>query len=100
MKEFTPKRSALKGKNLLPLGANSFLLEQIPFQKGGNFDNVTSTENVPKGSALKGKNLLPLGANLLPKFFSFRALLFGREAILIVTSPESVSIPLNVNIFL
>ena len=26
-------RSTLKGKNLLPLGANSFLLEQIPFQK-------------------------------------------------------------------
>ena len=58
MKEFTPKRSALKGKNLLPVGANSFLLEQIPFQKGGNFDKVTATENVPKGFALKGKNLL------------------------------------------
>ena len=29
------KGSALKGKNLLPKGANSFLLEQTPFQKGG-----------------------------------------------------------------
>ena len=28
------KGSSLKGKNLLPLGANSFLLEKIPFQKG------------------------------------------------------------------
>ena len=28
------KVSALKGKNLLPLGANSFLVEQTPFQKG------------------------------------------------------------------
>ena len=28
------KGSTLKGKNLLPLGANSFLLEQTPFQKG------------------------------------------------------------------
>ena len=30
------KGSAPEGKNLLPLGANSFLLEQIPFQKGIN----------------------------------------------------------------
>ena len=28
------KGSTLKGKNLLPLGANSFLLELNPFQKG------------------------------------------------------------------
>ena len=28
------KGSALKGKNLLPWGANSFLLEYAPFQKG------------------------------------------------------------------
>ena len=28
------KGSALNGKNLLPMGANSFPLEQIPFQKG------------------------------------------------------------------
>ena len=28
------KGSILKGKNLLPLGANSFVLEYIPFQKG------------------------------------------------------------------
>ena len=28
------KGSTLKGKNLLPLGANSFLLEYTPFQKG------------------------------------------------------------------
>ena len=27
------KRYTLKGKNLLPLGANSFLSEQTPFQK-------------------------------------------------------------------
>ena len=27
------KGSALKGKNLLPWGANSFLLENYPFQK-------------------------------------------------------------------
>ena len=27
------KRSSLKGKNLLPVGANSFLLEKISFQK-------------------------------------------------------------------
>ena len=30
------KGSTLKGKNLLPVGANSFLLELIPFQKGFN----------------------------------------------------------------
>ena len=30
------KGSTLKEKNLLPWGANSFLLEQTPFQKGGN----------------------------------------------------------------
>ena len=30
----TEKESVLKGKNLLPLGANSFLSEQINFQKG------------------------------------------------------------------
>ena len=30
----TDKRSTLKGKNLLPLGANSFLLEWTLFQKG------------------------------------------------------------------
>ena len=36
------KGSTLKGKNLLPLGANSFLLEKTPFQKGGenSFDRV------------------------------------------------------------
>ena len=28
------KGSAVKAKNLLSLGANSFLLEQTPFQKG------------------------------------------------------------------
>ena len=28
------KGSALRGKNLLPPGANSFLIEQVPFQKG------------------------------------------------------------------
>ena len=28
------KGSSLKEKNLLPLGANSFLLEKTPFQKG------------------------------------------------------------------
>ena len=28
------KGSTLKGKNLLPRGANSFLLEETPFQKG------------------------------------------------------------------
>ena len=28
------KRSTLKGRNLLPLGANFFLLEKTPFQKG------------------------------------------------------------------
>ena len=30
----TKKGSTLKGKNLLPMGANSFLLEWTPFQKG------------------------------------------------------------------
>ena len=29
-----PFGKILKGKNSLPLGANSFLLELIPFQKG------------------------------------------------------------------
>ena len=29
------KGSTLKGKNLLPLGANSLLLEEIPLQKEG-----------------------------------------------------------------
>ena len=30
------KGSTLKGKNLFPKGANSFLLEMTTFQKGGN----------------------------------------------------------------
>ena len=30
------KGSTLKGKNLLPRGANSFLLEETSFQKGDN----------------------------------------------------------------
>ena len=34
-KPLLKKGSTLKGKNLLPLGANSFLLEWTPFQKGG-----------------------------------------------------------------
>ena len=36
-KELAPSGSAVKGKNLLPQGANSFLLEQTPFQKGNPF---------------------------------------------------------------
>ena len=30
------KGSTLKGKNFLPVGANSFLLESTPFQKGNS----------------------------------------------------------------
>ena len=30
------KGSTLKGKHLLPMGANSFLLGQTPFEKGAN----------------------------------------------------------------
>ena len=41
------KRSTLKGKNLLPLRANPFLLEENPFQKGNiNSLTVTSPESV------------------------------------------------------
>ena len=41
------KGSVLKGKNLLPVGANSFLLEQTPFQKQKNkFYRGTSSERV------------------------------------------------------
>ena len=36
------KESTLKGKNLLLLGANSLLLEQTPFQKGG-IDKICSS---------------------------------------------------------
>ena len=35
IKSLLKKGSSLKGKNMLPLGANSFLSEKIPFQKGG-----------------------------------------------------------------
>ena len=38
------QRSTLKGKNLLPLGANSFLLEQTPLEKG---DKAMLTELHP-----------------------------------------------------
>ena len=31
---YPKKGSTLKGKNLLPIGANSFLLEEIPFSDG------------------------------------------------------------------
>ena len=31
---FSEKGSTLKGKNLLPMGVNYFLLEWTPFQKG------------------------------------------------------------------
>ena len=41
------KGSALKGKNLLPKGANSFFLEQTPFQKGlGVKESKQEIENV------------------------------------------------------
>ena len=41
------ERSTLKGKNLLPQGTNSFLLERTPFQKGPTkFDIDASPENV------------------------------------------------------
>ena len=41
------KGSTLNGKNFLPKGANSFLLELTPFQKGENyFDRVASPERV------------------------------------------------------
>ena len=42
------KGSTLKRKNLLPWGANSFLLEQTLFQKGGKtiLTRVVSTESV------------------------------------------------------
>ena len=38
--------STLKGKNLLPLGANSFLVEESPFQKG--FVVQTNKQEVSK----------------------------------------------------
>ena len=42
------KGSTLEGKNLLTKGANSFLLEQTPFQKGDKtiLTGVTSLESV------------------------------------------------------
>ena len=41
------KRSTLKGKNLLPMGANFFPFRVDPFQKGGkNFASITSHEIV------------------------------------------------------
>ena len=42
------KGSSLKGKNLLPMGANSFLFEKTPIQKGhkNNFYIVISLESV------------------------------------------------------
>ena len=41
------KGSTQKGKNLLPEGANSFLLKQTPFQKGGyEFDIVVSLQSI------------------------------------------------------
>ena len=41
------KGSSLKGKNLLQLGANSFLLRVDPFSKGrqNKFDRVASPES-------------------------------------------------------
>ena len=67
--------STQKGKDLLPLGANSFLLEKTPFEKGldvqkrGQENGYTFNEekkttlliilaSSEKGSTLKGKNLL------------------------------------------
>ena len=45
---YEKKESTLKGKNLLPLGANSFFLEQTPFRKETkiNGDQVASPEKV------------------------------------------------------
>ena len=42
------KVSTIKGKNLLPRGANSFLLEYTPFQKKSKsyFDSAASSEKV------------------------------------------------------
>ena len=42
------KGISFKGKNLLPMGANSFLLKQSPFQKGdkNNADRVVSPKCV------------------------------------------------------
>ena len=47
------KGSTLKGKNLLPLGANSFLLEKTPFQKGPGLQE--SEQKVTKVGSLDGK---------------------------------------------
>ena len=60
------KRSTQKGKNLLPKGANSFLLE-YPFQKvrQNNFDRITSLASV----SVPLKWLFSL--SLLPFFFFF-----------------------------
>ena len=49
------KGSVLKRKNLFPWGANSFLLEQNPFQKGGkiNSDRIASPERLSISTPLK-----------------------------------------------
>ena len=54
--------SILKEKNLLPWGANSFLLEQIPFQKGGK---TILTESSPIRVNLLLTESSPIRVNLL-----------------------------------
>ena len=53
------KGSPIKGTNLLPLGVNSFFLEQTPFQKGQNHvDRIALLEIIC--SPLNQGNFLPL----------------------------------------
>ena len=61
------KGSAQKGKNLLPRGANSFLFQQTPFQKG--LGAQESTQEVTKVAFL-----VKMAKNL-PSIFSTLAVL-------------------------
>ena len=66
--------SNLKGKNLLPWEANSFLIEKTSFQKGGKtFLKVTSPESV---STFSNQNLF--FCSVLFRFL-LCSVLFNRE---------------------
>ena len=59
MEANSEKRSTLKGKNLLPMGANSLLKKKI-YSKRKEFAPYGSKFPSEKRSTLKGKNLLPV----------------------------------------
>ena len=73
------KGSTLKGKNLLPLGTNSFLLEESPFRRS-NFDKVTFPEKVSIhliGCSLPAHTFVKLGTSSCLNFWDIMCVMLS-----------------------